>query len=378
MPASVPTERDVLRRPERDDRGFALGLALLALVVVSGVVIWAVFLGLFSLRAGLATVSLAQAFSAAEEGARRHVVEADWRALMELSSGASAPFSGSARVGTGWYRGNVTRLGATSFLVEAEGFDARSMSRQRLGVLVGLRPIERRIRAALDVTGGVEVRDRSRIQGADNALTGFRCPPLLPMLPALRIPAEDQTRVATADCSDAPCLEGAPPLSVGTNEESESVERLVNLQQFATTILMGGTYRIGPETVGGECRTGTVSNWGDPREPEGSCGNHVPFVFSHGDLTVTGGRGQALLVVLGDLRLAGDADISGLVLVRGRAVVQDEAGLLGALVVENPTQNPTLIAGQARIAYSSCAVNRALMAVSVPAVLRERGWIQLD
>ncbi len=364
--------------PSDDERGFALGLALLALLMVTGAVAWGVLLGLYSLRGSRGTVALAQAFSAAEEGVRTQVATADWHTLREWRVGQTAPFAGSVLAGTGWYEGAVVRIGSAFFLVHAEGFDAGSYARQRVGVLVRFAPLRFRPLAALEASGAVEVSDRGRVRGEDAPDVAWDCPAIDSSVAALRVPAEDSAEVSTSGCADGRCLDGDPDVALQRFPRGSPVPDINALKPFVTIALLGGEVVIGPESAGNECLTHVVSNWGDSRAPETPCGQHVPLVYSNGDVTVRGGRGQALLVVQGDLVLEGDTDLSGLVFVYGRLVVRERARFRGAVVVENVGPFVTRVADDATIDFSSCAVKRALAAAAVPAPLRERSWIQLD
>ncbi len=364
------------RRICANERGFALGLAILCLLAVSGLVAWGVLLGLFSARAGRNTVAVAHAFAAAEEGARLQTAQGSWKEYAGLPDGGSARFTGSVLAGTGNYRGAVTRLSSQFFLVEAEGFDSRATARQRVGLLVWFEPLALEVAAAVEATGSVELRDHARVSGVDDPPAGGSCPAGGVPVAGIRVPQEDSSRVSTADCVDDECLRGAPAIATSAGDGSLGYP-IRALEQFATIELWGGNLQLNPESSGGSCRADVTTNWGDPRATS-DCRGHVPVIHAHGDLVVTGGVGQPLLIVDGNLLLLGDTYLEGLVLVVGKIELRERARVRGAVIVLNRTPESSVISRHAAIGYSSCAVQRALSAAGVPTLLPERSWIQLN
>ena len=64
-------------------------------------------------------------------------------------------------------------------------------------------------------------------------------------------------------------------------------------------------------------------NWGEPWYPAvpataSVCQNWFPIIYRPGNLKLQGGRGQGILLVDGDLELAGGVEFFGIVLVKGR------------------------------------------------------------
>lgn len=88
----------------------------------------------------------------------------------------------------------------------------------------------------------------------------------------------------------------------------------------------------GPVEVGGTCDTGQPWNWGDPMRPYRPCGDHLPLKGRAGPVVVNGGEGQGVLVVDGDVTLAGGALFHGMVLASGRVDVLDASVVEGRIV----------------------------------------------
>lgn len=370
------------RAPRRlvSERGFALALALVTLLVMAALAAWSLFIGVYGFRGGRNAVRLAQAFAAAEEGAQLHLAQGDWRMYSRLRPGEQIAFSGAAVGGPGRYRGRVTRLGESLFLVETDGFDSGRRARQRVGILVRTGPAELDVRAALETRGDVEIMDMARIVGQDEAPGGWTCPGLRPSRAALRVPAADSGRVDTSRCTDGACLRGDPAIQIVEAGPVAPIDDvgIGELARRATTTLSGGDLQIGPDLTGRGCDADNPVNWGDPIASSGPCGRYLPVVYSSGDLGIHGGQGQVFLIVDGDLVIDGDTDLHGVILVRGRLVAGGDARVRGAVMVANESGTMTVLQGRALVGYSSCAVDRALAAAGLPAVLDERSWVQFD
>ena len=79
--------------------------------------------------------------------------------------------------------------------------------------------------------------------------------------------------------------------------------------------LAAGSYGSGPAVANGVCATGNPLNWGDGDHTQ-PCGGYFPLVRVAGDATLTG-TGQGVLLVDGDLNVAGKFQWFGAVIVEG-------------------------------------------------------------
>ena len=116
----------------------------------------------------------------------------------------------------------------------------------------------------------------------------------------------------------------------------------------------------------GECVAGEPWNWGDPDRPYRPCGGYLPVRRALGDLLVEGGVGQGILLVDGDLTLAGGARYYGLILATGRLHLRDRAELTGyAVAVGGVTvETSARIVGSACWAIRVLSVNRGRLAIA--------------
>ena len=115
----------------------------------------------------------------------------------------------------------------------------------------------------------------------------------------------------------------------------------------------GGSTRVHP---GSGCPATAAGNWGTPLSPSGSCGAYLPVVVARGSLEVTGGEGQGVLVVDGDVSFSANATFAGLVLAAGVVRLADDARVAGWI----RSGDRVLLEGRARVEASACAGLRAL------------------
>jgi hypothetical protein len=125
------------------------------------------------------------------------------------------------------------------------------------------------------------------------------------------------------------------------------------------------------------CDGAVAGSWGDPRRPAGACGTYFPLIVSPGDLHLTGGVGQGILVVQGNLTISGGGAFAGAVLVEGTLHLTGGSHISGAALALDP-ERPSIIAEGSRITYDPCALLDAF--TNAPALNRPfhppgRGWI---
>lgn len=87
-----------------------------------------------------------------------------------------------------------------------------------------------------------------------------------------------------------------------------------------------------PVEAGGVCDVSDAWNWGDPLRPYRPCGPYFVLEGRRGALTLTGGSGQGVVVVDGDLSLRSGAFFSGLVVASGVLSVTEGSMVEGRVV----------------------------------------------
>jgi type IV pilus assembly PilX-like protein len=373
-----------------NERGFALALALVALVVIGALVAGAFFSGTEEQRIGEAERRSLQAFGVAEGGA----YEALGAWLPESINLRSVYPRDSVRIrdttaaaGTGSYGGWISRLTHTLYLVDVTGSDAASRTaRQRVGVLVRVRPVDFPIAASLTTQGPLSLTGDALLDGFPHVPPSWSdCDTVSDTARAgLRIPDRGQVTGAADHTT------GSPPV-LGDTTVQDSVFRHFGdvtydmLAAQADVVLPAGTYTPRPSQTGdGSCNTVDPLNWGDGREPDGACGNYFPTIHVTGAAGVTllqAGQGQGILLVDGDLAVQGGHEYFGITVIGRRlqtpSAVPSAGRFWGAVLAENRDLEPLRLGGGVTVSYSKCAIVRSLQYHAGPAPLKSRGWIQL-
>lgn len=366
----------------RNERGIALAVAIFALVVIGALVAGSFFFGMQEQRVGRNSIRMQQAFAAAEEGADLRVAAWDPRVYNYLATGDSVPFSGTVAANGGWYRGSVRRLNSALYLVRSEGFSRDSTSRQQVGILVRLRPLEINVQAALETQGELKLGGSSDIDGHDTHPAGWACGTLDIDKPGIRI--KDSTLISTAGCAGLSCVDGSIKVNQDPTIDDSTLTTFgdvpwTDLIGMANKIIPGGTYKAEPSVTGTQCNLTALNNWGSPLNPAGPCGSYFPVIYATGDLNLNGVQGQGILLVDGNLDIQGGFQFFGPVIVRGALSTQGTGGHVnGGVIAANVDLDQSSVLGDAVVWYSSCAIARAVNGAASGAKLKERSWVNLN
>jgi hypothetical protein len=148
----------------RDERGIALLLTILSLVVVGALVSGFFMSAMLENRAGQNSRKVEQAFAAAEYGVAETIANWDvvsWNVMPPMGTDSIA---GASAAGSGRYDGTVRRLNNEIFLVDITGYSGSGLARQRIGAFVKLRSLMFDIQAALTTRGPGTIGDRVRLR----------------------------------------------------------------------------------------------------------------------------------------------------------------------------------------------------------------------
>jgi hypothetical protein len=189
--------------------------------------------------------------------------------------------------------------------------------------------------------------------------------------------------VTTSDCDDASCLIGATDILVTLRAaEPEPYERFGSTSRSelagrGIALATGTTIHAPTPTLdaSGDCDLANPRNLGDPFRYLGvssPCADHFLVGHALGDLHISGGAAQALLVVDGDLTVDAGAHLFGVAIVRGTLHLSGAAHFTGLALATRIT-----LEARSRIDYSRCALTLALRAASVPTVPRGPSWVEL-
>lgn len=371
----------------RNERGIALASAIFALVVIGALVSGAFFVGMQEQRIGYNTLKLQQAFAAADGGAQ--ATAATWNAAVynQLPVGDSVTFGGWLDDATGWYRGSVRRLNNLLYLIRSEGFSRDSSARQQVGLLIRLRPIEVDIRAGMKTQDSLKISGNGVVSGGDSIPPGWTGCLDSGLVAGVLTPDPDSVQITGGGTLDGK----NPPLETDASINDSTMmtfgdatwDDLKMLASMWVPPTAGGAYsHIEPSINGsGQCDVSDLMNWGEPGTTVPQCQTYFPTIYVPGDLKITGGRGQGLLIVEGNLEIQGQFEYYGPVIVRGwlktTGSPQNAPRLYGGVIIINEDGELSQVGGNASIFYSSCALVRSLMNSASAAPLQERSWVNL-
>jgi len=162
------------------------------------------------------------------------------------------------------------------------------------------------------------------------------------------------------------------------NSNYQSLAASANLTYAGGTLLNG----IQPLIVGGVCQANAIpANWGESNHtsPAGACDTYFPIIHVLGDLKVTTGRGQGILLVDGDFTVAGNFTFDGAVIARGGLKMSGTGNkIVGAVMAASVSVDDDVsLSGNTSLLYSSCALQASLQASAYPAQAMRRGWVDL-
>ena len=386
-----PREIDMQSVAVRNRSGVALPMVLGALVLIGVLIAGVMFASLQEFRIGANTQHQARAATAAEFGLNR--VLAEWQPMNNTAMVAGDTLKFTYTLSSGGVANvTATRMPGPFYWVVSEGTAgakrADLSARRQYGSMFRLDQPDVGFLGALTARGGVTVGGSAYVSGTDMTGTGWKGCPVMANVPGVALP--DTTGVKTPGCKVAStCLSGSVPLLQTSVAQDTSTyfnygnTNYTKLASVASKVIAAGTTipSMTPTVTGGVCNTALLYNWGDANRntPAGKCENYFPIIHALGNVHITGGVGQGILLVDGDLQMSGSAWFVGVVIVRGTLRTSGSgAGVFGAVMAANVSlDESTTIIGNSYIQYSSCAVANALAASAMVVPVKERAWIEV-
>jgi type II secretory pathway pseudopilin PulG len=387
----------------KNERGMALAVAIVALVIVGALVAGAFFSGTQEQRVAENARRVQASFGVAEQGVYEmirtwpdSVIRYQGLGLYPSNAPASTKTLGTTYTwsNTGSFGGTLFKLNNEVFLVDVTGRDAQSLggnirgggASQRVGLLATIRPLNMDIQASLTTTNSDKVSGGSTIDGNDHTPTGWTsCGPLDSAKAGIR--ADSGSSVTQ---NGGGTVLGNPPVKIDPTVSDSTFTiygdvTYSTLAARATITLPGSNFSssIAPVVTNGNCDLTVQTNWGDPQNPSQPCGTYFPIVHITGSATINGQEGQGILLVDGDLSVQGGFQFYGITIIKGSLKTAGGGGtpahFWGTVMAQDSVtlgQTNTL-SGAANLLYSKCAILKALDATGVGAPMRSRGWVQL-
>lgn len=365
----------------RSRSGATLIVVLVILAVLGALAAGSFFAALHEERIDSAAIVRARALAAAEHAAYTIISPQRWRSAWNAAPPVRQIASNDERLAGGaTATAQVWTLSPYSALVIAEGVAGLPPrdARRRVSLLLSLqRP--RIPKAAAVAFTGLSVVDASSITGglgggigdcltADSDVAAVSVPPSVP--------------IDTSGCGPMACLSAARVVRdtvlagrAKASDEFGQVDRSF-LASVGRPVPPGSDLTPAPVIdASGACDASAPANLGDPLRvlgPDSPCAAFFPVVHAYGDLRLTGGAGQGMLVVDGNLTLLAGARFTGVLLVRGSARFEDGAQLDGMALA-----NRVSVADGSAIRYSACAVEQASRSGARPFPEVTHSWAEM-
>ena len=374
-----------MRTPNlRSERGIALVAAIVALVVIGALVAGTFFVSSLEQKTAENSVDAAEAYQAAEAGIVKNV--ASWNTSNNsLATDASTTIAQDSVAKGTYFNVTISRLNSSLFLLKSVG--TRNGTTQSLAMVLRTVTVNPSVGAAVTAKGNVSVGGNATINGTNTNPSGWSGCASAPDKGGIRTSG-------TVNTNGNPTISGSP--SKIQNDSSVTDALFQNpFNQFkaiATMSLAGssgsGNYttynNIAPSTTGSplKCNLNDTNNWGEPLRTgsyTSQCTTYSPIIYFGGNAKFVNGRGQGILLVDGDLSIAGNFQWVGLVIAIGQVKTGNgTANVTGAIMANNADiGDQTSFSGTPVVSYSKCAIDYVLNSAAVARPLAMRSWGQV-
>lgn len=378
-------------------KGLALPMALGSIIIIGMILAGVFFTATQENRVGRNTITQERAFRGAEYGLNN--AYANWSAdnFSRLAVGATTVVVDDQRSGAagGWIDSvRATRLNNSTYMLVSTAYSGSGITqaRHRTSAVYRIAFPSINFLAALTVKGQLKLGGSSFTEGQDTKPTGWSdCPPVGAEQPGVAV--SDSSMIDLSGCTNFRCVDGNPNVQTTTAVNDSNTffsygpDANWNTLTAAATINFSGSQTMNgvapATTAGGACNTAINTNWGDPNRstPTGACESYFPIIYFQGtssSVHITGGIGQGILLVDGDLVVDGGFQWYGPVIARGHVSTQGTGGHFnGAVMAANVDLELNSELGNALITYSSCAITDALVGAGIPKKLTQRSWSEM-
>lgn len=367
------------RRVVRARRGSALMFVIIAMVLLAVLSLSAVMGTMHEFKAGRNMLSQQRALTIAEYGLNGQL--ANWTAARNAlpvggidSSNVVVTIGDTAKVA-------VMRLNAATFVISSLGRSSvgngQLESQRQVSMLVRMASPSLRPGSVLTALGNVDVQGSPNVTGRNTTPPGWSgC-----------ASASDTFAISykpgTLLAIQKPSTQAVGGTNVDVGLSDANALTLFGTESWASMVARANiriSGNVNPSPVGSfsTCTYG-MGNWGEPSRAGGAvvgCQNYFPIIYSAGNLDLTSGRGQGLLIVDGRLNIRGNFTFVGLILVRDEFWGEGNMDLYGAVMSRNVNGAGTRLRGNAGLSYSACAIEKALSSQAVPSRSKHRSWVQ--
>jgi hypothetical protein len=411
--ANAPSPRSSSRLRSRP--GFAMFMALGALVIIAVLIAASSFVTLQESQAGQNQLVQSRAFASAEFGLNK--IQADWDKTpnMAMANGTSYDMLYTTNNGKDTAKVRMTRLNDETFWLVSEGRskvgDATNAARfavKRVGAILRLRIPTIKAEGAITAGGNVVVKGGADIYGDNQDPPGWGsaasgdCNGIAGSNKAgVVVPAGSTVTTqgsSTVQGGGYPDGWRTDPLAADQNTYVRFGDETWNTLTSQANVTLQGDNTIGsniyptvtPPIVGTDCNKSNTLNWGEPwrvgadghtiADVVAPCQNYFPIIYSNGNLHLNGsGHGQGILLVNGNVEINGHFEWYGLIIVTNDIVRGNgSATIYGGVMAKNEVKaDESIISGTTTYNYSACALERAMRGSAQVVQAKERAWTEL-
>lgn len=380
--------------PSKRREGFALAVAMVAIVVIGALIAGAFFTSTQEYRVGRNSLMDQRAFSAAETGVTQTLQ--GWLRANNVTMDIGATRFDTLKINGGSYAvRRLTKVDTATLWLMSDGYAGGTTgplaSKHRVNAIYRLAMPTFNILGALTVRGRVEVHGSSRVDGVDQIPSQWTTSGICPVASGgtAGVAAPDTSLVCNGNCPEGANpqqrifgmpAESQNPLAADTMTYYRYGDQTWNtLVANADISLPGGSYKTLPSVSGSACRYSDPVNWGDP-ERTTVCRDYFPIIYINGDLQIqANSRGQGILLVAGDLEMAGGFEFNGIMIVRDDIKSTGNGNKISgsAFAGNTYTTDNTNVSGDSEIQFSSCAIERATRGSAVLTRALHRGFAEI-
>lgn len=397
MPFPLPSGRSTRLRLHQNgpQSGFAMFMALGALVIVAVLIAGSSYITTQEARLGQNQLVQSRALAAAEYGLNK--IQADWDKTPNLQMPNGTFYDTNYTIANqGLARVRYVRLNNETFWIVSEGratvgnsVSAARTAVKRVGAILRLRIPTIKANGAVTTGGDVTVKGSPIVNGVNTTPSGWTgCATGDTLNKAGLVVAPD----AVVTIQKAGQVLGSP--TVDTSELAADSNTYVRFGDETWTALVaqanltlpGGAYgsAVAPVTASGSCDKSVTTNWGEPHRSGADyvaeCINYFPIIYSSTTLSLNGnGRGQGVLLVQGDLTINGTFEWYGLIVVSGDVKKGNGTAKIWGGIMARSAQidDDNEVMGNITINYSQCGLERAMRGSAQVVQAKHRAWTEL-
>ena len=260
---------------------------------------------------------------------------------------------------------------------------------RRVGVTVRLVRADLAPPAALTTRGPTDLSGTAEVHGEDENPPAWGAMCTAPLQDKPGILTDNAGQVDTQGSAE---ITGDPAVEEDTSIADSTFTKFGDLTwdeltDMADIRLAGGSLStLGPDsTNAGLCNTGQAftTNWGNPENPGAACFGWYPIIHVTGNANIqSGGVGQGVLLVDGDLDLRGNFIFYGIIIVQGSMGTQGSGNrIYGGVMASNADFDSQSLVGGSVVTNSTCAVSRVIRENSSLTRVRPlaaRSWVDLS